>query len=77
MGLSLMNMLGLSSNVRIALIECYWEFFLLRSIQLYTTYCPGVCLSGLRKIMEVLSEDSRCPARNSNPILSEHKSNVS
>jgi hypothetical protein len=29
MGVSLMNMLGLSSSVRIALIACYWKFLLL------------------------------------------------
>jgi hypothetical protein len=33
MGLFVMNMLGVSSNVRIALIACYWKFFLLRCIQ--------------------------------------------
>jgi hypothetical protein len=38
MGLSLMNMLGLSSSVRIAHIACYWEFFLLRYIQVLCQY---------------------------------------
>jgi hypothetical protein len=33
MGTSLMNMLGLSSSVRIAHIACYWKFFLLHYTQ--------------------------------------------
>jgi hypothetical protein len=33
MGLSLMNMLGLFSSVRIAHIACYWKFFLVHYIQ--------------------------------------------
>jgi hypothetical protein len=47
MGLSLMNMLGLLSSVRIAHIACYWKFFFLvhycqsrlcRADQAYLTY---------------------------------------
>jgi hypothetical protein len=34
-GLSLMNMLALSSSVRIAHIACYWKFFLLHYIQVF------------------------------------------
>jgi hypothetical protein len=38
MGLSLMNMVGLSSSVHIALIACYWKFFLLHYIQVLSQY---------------------------------------
>jgi hypothetical protein len=38
MGLSLMNMLGLSSSVGIALIACYWKFFPLHYIQVLGQY---------------------------------------
>jgi hypothetical protein len=38
MGLSLMNMLGLSSSVRIAHIACYWKFFLVHYIQVLCQY---------------------------------------
>jgi hypothetical protein len=38
MGLSLMNMLGLSPNVRIAHIACYWKFFLLHYTQVLCQY---------------------------------------
>jgi hypothetical protein len=38
MGLSLMNMLGLSSNVHIAHIAFYWKFFLLHYIQVLCQY---------------------------------------
>jgi hypothetical protein len=41
-GLSLMNMLGLSSNVRIAHRACYWKFFLLH-------YVKVLCQSRLYK----------------------------
>jgi hypothetical protein len=37
-GLSLMNMLGLSSNVRIAHIACYWKCFLLHYTQVLCQY---------------------------------------
>jgi hypothetical protein len=39
MGLSLMNMLGPSSSVRISLISCYWKFFLLHYIK--SSVSPG------------------------------------
>jgi hypothetical protein len=42
-GLSLMNMLGFLSNVRIAHIACYWKFFLLHYIQV-------LCQSWLCKV---------------------------
>jgi hypothetical protein len=35
MGLTLMNMLVLSSSVRIAHTECYWKFFLLQDMQVH------------------------------------------
>jgi hypothetical protein len=38
MGLSLMNMLGLPSGIRIALITCYWKFFLLHYTQVLCQY---------------------------------------
>jgi hypothetical protein len=38
MGVSLMNMLSLSSSVRIAHIACYWKFFLLHYIQVPFKY---------------------------------------
>jgi hypothetical protein len=38
MGLSLMNMLGLSSNVIIAHIEFYWKFFILHYIHVLCEY---------------------------------------
>jgi hypothetical protein len=38
MRLSLMNMLGLSSNVRITHIACYWKFFSLHYIQVLCQY---------------------------------------
>jgi hypothetical protein len=38
MGLSLMNLLGLSSSVRIAHIAFYWKFFLLHYIQVLCQY---------------------------------------
>jgi hypothetical protein len=43
MGLSLMNMLGLSSSVHFAHLACYWNFFLLRYThrQHSGLYCPG------------------------------------
>jgi hypothetical protein len=42
MGLSLMNILGLSSSVSMAFIACYWKFFVLHYMQL-------LCQYGLRK----------------------------
>jgi hypothetical protein len=41
MGLSLMNMLGHLSTVRIAHIACYWKFILLHYIQILFQYRPG------------------------------------
>jgi hypothetical protein len=37
-GFVFMNMLGLSSSVRFALIECYWKFLLLRYMQVLCQY---------------------------------------
>jgi hypothetical protein len=49
MRLSLMNMLGLSSSVRIGHIACNWKFFLLHYIQF-------LCQSGFAKqIIPILS----------------------
>jgi hypothetical protein len=38
MGLSLMNILGLSSNIYIVIIACYWKFFLLQFTQVLCQY---------------------------------------
>jgi hypothetical protein len=38
MGLSLINMLGLSSSVHFAHTACYWKFFLLHYIQVLCQY---------------------------------------
>jgi hypothetical protein len=43
MGLTLMNMLGLSSRIRISLIACYGKFFLLHYIQVlcHSRFCKA------------------------------------
>jgi hypothetical protein len=37
-----------------------------------TRYCPGIYLKGLRRFTKDVSQDSRCPDRDSNRVPSAH-----
>jgi hypothetical protein len=42
----------------------------------YSRYCPGIYLKGLRKNIQNVSQDNRCPGLDSNGAASEYKSRV-
>jgi hypothetical protein len=50
--------------------ECVWK----EAVVAQSRYYPGTCPEGLRKRMKHLSQDSRCPGRDSKQAPLKHMS---